>query len=269
MSSLSLSMGMWGRGEPSSGFTPIDLSGLALWIEADDPSTLFQDGGGTSPVTADGQQVGRWNDKSGNNFFLTSPAPSRPTYRTAGGLSWIEFNGTTNFMSRLFPLNLYNNPPFSVFITVRGNPGTDRRLVSDCGDPTNPILGYVQSGAAVASSACAFFRDDANATVLNNTDPIVPNAFNNTDIVYGFVNDAETPRNVLTYVDNVANDTAQYTPSGTFTPTRFGLGALARDTVVGHFAGLVYALVVFNRILTGAERAQLTAYLGAKAGIAP
>jgi hypothetical protein len=267
MPSMSLSMGMWAHDGIGGGFTPFDLTGLALWLEADALPTLFQDGGGTTPVTADGQGVGRWNDKSGKAFDLTSPNPNRPTYRTAGGLSWIEFNGTTNFMSRLFPLNLYNNPPFSVFITVRGNPGLDDRLVSDCGDPTNPIIGYIQSGAAVATSACAFFRDDLGATVLGNTDPIVPNAFNNTDIVYGITQDAAATRNVATYVNNVANDTAQYTPSGTFTPTRFGLGALARDAVTSFFAGRVYALVVFNRLLTGTEQARLTTYLGAKAGL--
>lgn len=52
---------------PKSGFTnPRNLAGLALWLDAADGSTLFQNLGGTTPVTANGQNVLRWNDKSGN-----------------------------------------------------------------------------------------------------------------------------------------------------------------------------------------------------------
>lgn len=45
---------------------PIPTNGLMLWLDAADDSTLFQNVGGTNPVTASGQSVLRWNDKSGN-----------------------------------------------------------------------------------------------------------------------------------------------------------------------------------------------------------
>jgi hypothetical protein len=52
------------------------------WFDASDRSTLFQDAAGTTPVTALGQPVGRWLDKSGNNNHATqSTAGLRPTWQ--------------------------------------------------------------------------------------------------------------------------------------------------------------------------------------------
>lgn len=52
------------------------------WFDASDISTLFQDAAGTTPVTALGQPVGRWLDKSGNNNHATqSNASLRPTWQ--------------------------------------------------------------------------------------------------------------------------------------------------------------------------------------------
>ncbi len=41
-------------------------SGLELWLDATDSSTLFQDAAMTTAVTAAGQNVRGWADKSGN-----------------------------------------------------------------------------------------------------------------------------------------------------------------------------------------------------------
>jgi len=52
------------------------------WFDASDISTLFQDAAGTIPVTAIGQPVGKWLDKSGNNNHATqSTAGLRPTWQ--------------------------------------------------------------------------------------------------------------------------------------------------------------------------------------------
>jgi hypothetical protein len=52
------------------------------WFDASDRSTLFQDAAGTVPVTAVGQPVGKWLDKSGNNNHATqSVAGNRPTWQ--------------------------------------------------------------------------------------------------------------------------------------------------------------------------------------------
>jgi len=67
---------------------PDELGGsLALWLDAEDTST----------ITLNGSNVSQWDDKSGNNRHVTqATASNQPTYTTAGlnGKSIITFDGT-------------------------------------------------------------------------------------------------------------------------------------------------------------------------------
>lgn len=52
------------------------------WFDASDLTTLFQDSAGTIPVTAVGQKVGKWLDKSGNNnHAVQATVANQPTYQ--------------------------------------------------------------------------------------------------------------------------------------------------------------------------------------------
>lgn len=73
------------------------------WYDPSDLTTLFQDTLAATPVTADGDPVGRINDKSGNgNHLIQGTAGSRPLYKTAGGLHWLQFDGTDDFLRSNF-----------------------------------------------------------------------------------------------------------------------------------------------------------------------
>lgn len=54
-----------------------------VWFDASDLSTMFQDSAGTVPVTAAGQFVGKWLDKSGNGKHAVASAndTTRPKYQ--------------------------------------------------------------------------------------------------------------------------------------------------------------------------------------------
>ncbi|MCR9205020.1 MAG: hypothetical protein NXH75_10610, partial [Halobacteriovoraceae bacterium] len=55
-------------------------SGLVLWLDGDDSSSLFQSTDCTSTaVTGDGQSVGCWKDKSTSGFNATASGGARPT----------------------------------------------------------------------------------------------------------------------------------------------------------------------------------------------
>lgn len=70
------------------------------WFDASDVATLFQDAAGTIPVTADGDPVGRILDKSGNaNHAIQSVPATRPSWRTNGTVSWLEFDGVDDRVS--------------------------------------------------------------------------------------------------------------------------------------------------------------------------
>lgn len=87
-----------GRG---AGFLPTDLANLVLWLDASDISTLWQDLGKTTPVSSDGDVVGVWDDKSGNNNVADQgTTASKPLYKVAiqNGLSVVRFDGSDDYL---------------------------------------------------------------------------------------------------------------------------------------------------------------------------
>jgi hypothetical protein len=83
-------------------FNPLDL-GPALWLDASDGSTLYQQR--SSPTTlaaSDSDAVGTWRDKSGNaRHFASSSDAKRPTRKLAthAGKSSILFDGVDDTFS--------------------------------------------------------------------------------------------------------------------------------------------------------------------------
>jgi hypothetical protein len=64
------------------GFSPSDVSGLILWLDATDLTTLWQESTRSTQVASDGDPVGAWDDKSGNgNHWTQATAGDRPVYK--------------------------------------------------------------------------------------------------------------------------------------------------------------------------------------------
>ena len=81
-------------------FTPANIPGLQLWLDASDASTLFQNSNGTTAATADGDPVGYWGDKSENNWNLVqSDGSKKPAIKLSikNGRSVVRFDGTNDF----------------------------------------------------------------------------------------------------------------------------------------------------------------------------
>lgn len=99
---------------PFSG--PSSISGLELWLDASDSSTLYDATTGGSLVAADGG-VARWEDKSGNaRHFTQSTAANRPVRKTSdiNGLDALLFDGSNDVLVRspeswafLYPVSVF------------------------------------------------------------------------------------------------------------------------------------------------------------------
>jgi hypothetical protein len=77
----------------ASGFNPKSISGLKLWLDATDSSTL----------TLNGSAVSEWRDKSGNDFhFSQGTSNNQPAYNaTINGKAAISFDGTNDGLDRV------------------------------------------------------------------------------------------------------------------------------------------------------------------------
>jgi hypothetical protein len=67
-------------------FSPSSISGLQLWLDSSDASTLYDSTSGGSLVAADGS-VARWEDKSGNGRHATQGTSANRPLRKAGVVS--------------------------------------------------------------------------------------------------------------------------------------------------------------------------------------
>ena len=86
-------------------FVPTDLPGLTAWYATDGP--LWQEDTAATPVTADGQPVGRWDDDSGNGNHLAQTTPGkRPLYKTGikNGRAVARFDGADDLLEKTFTL---------------------------------------------------------------------------------------------------------------------------------------------------------------------
>jgi hypothetical protein len=243
---------------------PTDISNLALWLESKDTATLFQDIAGSSAVTADAQTVGTWNDKSGGSFHLTATADdtTRPTYHITSGVPWVEWDGTNDMLRRTADLGMYAAGAASIFVAVRGNPGTDRRLVASGNSGNNtPVYVPLQSGLVTANRAAAFIRNAAGTELFGSSGAVdlsTTAVFNNTDHVVGVV---DTGSSLTLWIDGAEQTPIAYTRSGALTSDRFSLGALLRAAAANFWAGRIYEVAIYTKALDDTEAGDLSTYL--------
>jgi len=90
---------------------PKTISGLQIWLDANDSTTLFDSDVGGNIVVSDNATIGRWEDKSGNNFHVTQSNVSfRPVLRTRirNNRNVLRWDGATSLRS-LSSVNLSDN----------------------------------------------------------------------------------------------------------------------------------------------------------------
>ena len=89
-------------------FTPTSISGLQLWLDASDSSTLYQNSNGTTAATADGDPVGYWADKSGNGRHATqSDGTKKAALKVSNqnGRNVNYFDGVNDNLGFSFPIS--------------------------------------------------------------------------------------------------------------------------------------------------------------------
>jgi hypothetical protein len=94
-------------------WTPADLNGLALWLDASDASTLWADTNATT-AAMNGGRVARWDDKSGNDYFADqSTSASQPT------LKGDRLRFTSHFMNHTTSKSMLRNSSSALIATVK------------------------------------------------------------------------------------------------------------------------------------------------------
>ena len=225
-------------------FLPSNISGLQLWLDANDTSTLFQDAAKTT-AAGNGDVVGAWADKSGQGNDATQATTSlKPILDTVTGI---------------------NSLP-----VVRGDI-TDDIMTISVGPLTDETI-FVVSKHAVNNAAGNIITADANTRLLYsaNVNEIIYryNSVNRTLLV-GFT---EINANIITSIHDAGTSKLSVN-GGAFSS---GAAAGAAHTYITLFAlagginplhGDIAELIAYNTALSAANTTLVENYLSNKYGI--
>lgn len=238
-----------------------------LWLDPSDLSTLFQDDGGTVPVTADGDPVGLILDKSGNgNHASQATLASRPTYRTDGTLHWLEFDGVDDGLvtTAVLPINTTDEVTLCIGQKHLVNSPTGYIVELSPNRQTNTNAFSMLSPATVANRPYNFvIRGSISTENSVGTTSVAYNA-PHTGVLTGV--GKISPSNSILRINGIqvaAGTTA--TGTGNWGSYQLYIGRRSGTTIT--WMGLLYGLVVRNVLTADSALSSAEAFMAAKTGI--
>jgi hypothetical protein len=266
--------------------TPSTITGLQLWLDAGDSSSLFDATTGGSLVAADAT-VARWQDKSGNGRHATqSNSALRPIKKNGvqNGLSVLRFDGAIGsttadrmqIASSTSAFNFLHLGQGAVFIVAVNGTTADY----------NDIRTWIDNCGLGASKGFYFGPDDRSASSRNNTAVALsgnqlgttalwtPNDFVTMQApkVYTAVvnNTASAASRLFLYKNGVSAGVTNSVSGSTTGDATYNMmiGSTAEDTGSFAFQGDFLEIIIYNSALSDSDRSMVETYLMTKWAIA-
>lgn len=255
-------------------FVPPSLAHCSLWLDASDMSTLYTSEYGvlTTPAVNNGDLVGTWVDKSGFNSFAYATGAGinpqlnlnsingRSTIRTSNGQFMSLALGTADRL----PVDANAGTYFTVSRTV--TTPADEQVIFVYGNlNSNPNRTRMRQVFYSSTNTLAFDTTQSNrvtdSTVLSNTVAMM-SATQNSTTTSGWLNG-----NPFSGGTVATSETMQVGNGGTKIGT-IGAGyEYTTDVRNNFFEGDLAEIIVFNLVLSTAQRQQVEGYLAWKWGI--
>jgi hypothetical protein len=271
----------------ATGFTPRSISGLALWLDAADPQSLYTTDAGpvtavSSPLdiagcalwldgadssaasmTLNGSLVETWKDKSGNGRDFTATSTARPslTASVINSRSAVTFNGSTSTLTGNTAAQdvIRNLAGYTVFTVLRtATVASGERLAFGVGPTVLFRIGQQDSRPFMGGRRVS--GDTLESVTGTASDLSVGAAFIQTASVNHTSQSLTGLRNGATFASD-----ATYMASGSSenVASSVSVGAQAGGTY-GFWNGEIAEIIVYNTALSTADRARVEAYFAAK-----
>jgi hypothetical protein len=213
--------------------------------------------------------VGTWTDSSANAYTATQAvAGQKPIYKTniVNGLPVVRFDST---QSQYLDLGTVLGKPgnYSTFAVFQTTNITTIQMMFGGYTSGNTHWGSFYLNLSVNGSLAGFMSDGTNyGYSRTNAAAVSANTFYYVDSIYATGNVAPT-----NYVNGVAPASTSYNSGAAPTTnsgaaTNFAIGRLGANNS-NYLAGDIAEVIIYNKTLTGTERARVEAYLKAKYGL--
>jgi hypothetical protein len=243
------------KGSPPPGTVPRD--GLRLWLRSD------------QGVKADGGRVSVWEDQSGNGFGATAEGQQRPTLATDAaqlGLPAIRFDGQSQYLRPTNGLNINLPGPFTLVVVATVKDRWPKAIFSPV--PEENQNDYESPGSfafhcthgSAGNGAFGLVQGLGRDHNLGLTAPCNQTGRPETVVI---IRPSAPGGTAGMYLDGQLTDLDE--PSGTTAQVKQTKGYVigSRWPINGNFFGRndVYEILVYDRVLSGAELQSLHQYL--------
>lgn len=255
-----LLLGAGKRAASGSAFDPSTLSPL-VWFDMSDLSTMFQDAAASTPVTTNADPVRRINNKGSHSFNMQSASDStRVAYGTGSGLHWVVGDAVDDKL--LGTVDIPSMDDCEVIAAMRPAALTQTARAVTWQNGSGGYFGLYYRGDGVGN-----YRMMSSVDSFTTNGPDHAGITVDTVVVLGATRDRNLSTTGARVWTNGAASGGQATTADAALPSgSFCLNAHPQSAAQFSSARF-YQVLIFNRLLTTQERADLTTWMGAKVGL--
>lgn len=243
-------------------FNPNKISGLIMWLDANDSTSFFDATSGGNNVTTDGGSIARWRDKSTSaKDFKQTTSGSRPILKigTQNGRNSVRFDAIDDFMEMDANFSGLTAGTYFIVLKLAVDPPT---VESKTGHPIMFIYNNRFNGGA---SHYTYLDGNIYDTSMTTSRKTVGNPTSNLTNFHLY-NVSSTSNSWTARLNKTQLFT---TATNTFSQEEKTIGrSIGSNNVFYYFNGDIAELIVYNSVLSADSRTSLENYLYQKWGIA-
>jgi hypothetical protein len=242
-------------------FNPSSISGLIMWLDANDSTSFFDATSGGNNVTTDGGSIARWRDKStSEKDFKQATSGNRPILKiaTQNGRNSVRFDAIDDFMEMDANFSGLTAATYFIVLKIAVDPPT---VESKTGHPIMFIYNIIANGGA---SHYPYLDSNIYDTSMTTSRKTVGNPSPNLTNFHLY-NVSATSNSWTARLNKTQLFT---TATNTFSQQEKTIGrSIGSNLVFYYFNGDISELVVYNSVLSANDRTSIENYLYQKWGI--
>ncbi len=231
-----------------STFDPRIIPNCTLWLDANDSSTITK---------SNGTNISSWRDKSSGGFNATNGANTGPTTTTSGNLTYLSFNGSTNFLQTTLTIPGNAHSILIVYKPNANNASSNSLLRAQ----SAKYIVFPYYTTALKNAYISNFETSPGTTIDAANSPLDPAASTSVHNVVS-ITIASGSQSIFNNGTSKATATAAL-DSGL--SAAFYVGSF--NGVSQFYSGQLAEVIMYTRAITSTERQYLEGYLAWKWGL--